>query len=146
MHISGQGTLMGGSITVPLTSCLTGLESAAWQLTIFVFIFKTDSSKQVKQEVNCTVILPPLVFPALVLHSSAGSWAFPKKTLDWALKACALNGVTWVFHGRLLAKIWGRGFKNSKICSSKKFQFKTLEQRTLISSTVTHFRRLTDSF
>jgi hypothetical protein len=26
-----------GSITVPLTSCLTGLESAIWQLTIFVF-------------------------------------------------------------------------------------------------------------
>jgi hypothetical protein len=25
----------GGSITVPLTSCLTGLESAVWQLTIF---------------------------------------------------------------------------------------------------------------
>ncbi len=31
----------GGSITVPLTSCLTGSESAVWQLTIFVFICKT---------------------------------------------------------------------------------------------------------
>ncbi len=30
---------------------------------IFVFIYKTDKSKQVKQEVNCRVILPPLVFP-----------------------------------------------------------------------------------
>jgi hypothetical protein len=79
MHISGQGTLKGGSIIVVLTSCLTGLELAVWQLKFFVFICKTDSSKQVKQEVNCTVILPPLVFPALVLHSSAGSWAFPKK-------------------------------------------------------------------
>jgi hypothetical protein len=29
----------------------------------FVFICKTDSSKPVKQEVNGTVILPPLVFP-----------------------------------------------------------------------------------
>jgi hypothetical protein len=28
----------GGSITVLLTSCLTGLESAVWQMTIFVFI------------------------------------------------------------------------------------------------------------
>jgi hypothetical protein len=36
------GNTKGGSITVPLTSCLTGLESAAWQLTIFVFICKTD--------------------------------------------------------------------------------------------------------
>ncbi len=59
------GNAKGGSITVPLTSCLTGLESAAWQLTIFVFICKTDKSKLVKQEVNGTVILPPLVFPGL---------------------------------------------------------------------------------
>jgi len=50
------------NITVPLTSCLTGLESAALQLTIF-FICKTDWSKLVQQEVNGTVILPPLVFP-----------------------------------------------------------------------------------
>ncbi len=54
----------GGSITVLLTSCLIGLESAVWQLRIFVFMSKTDLSKPVKQEVNSTVILPPLVFPA----------------------------------------------------------------------------------
>jgi hypothetical protein len=36
------GNTKGGSITIPLTSCLTGLESAVWQLTIFVFICKTD--------------------------------------------------------------------------------------------------------
>ncbi len=48
-----------GCVTVPLTSCLTGLESAVWQLTIFDFIFRTDSSKPVKQEVNGTVILRP---------------------------------------------------------------------------------------
>jgi hypothetical protein len=36
------GNTKGGSITVPLTSCLTGLESAVWQLTIFVFIWKTE--------------------------------------------------------------------------------------------------------
>ncbi len=57
------GNTKGGSITVPLTSCLTSLESAVWHLTIFVFICKTDYSKPVKQEVNSTVILPPLVFP-----------------------------------------------------------------------------------
>ncbi len=32
----------GGSITVLLTSCLAGLESAVWLLTIFIFICKTD--------------------------------------------------------------------------------------------------------
>jgi hypothetical protein len=57
------GNTKGVSITVPLTSCLTGLESAVRQLTIFVFICKTDKSKQVKQEVNGILILPPLVFP-----------------------------------------------------------------------------------
>ncbi len=59
------GNTKWGSITVLLTSCLTGLESAAWQLTIFVFICKTDESKPVKQEVNGTAILPPLIFPGL---------------------------------------------------------------------------------
>ncbi len=51
------GNTEGGSIIVLLTSCLTGLES------FFVFICKTGVSKPVKQEVNGTVILPPLVFP-----------------------------------------------------------------------------------
>jgi hypothetical protein len=54
--------------TVLLTSCLTGLESAVWQLTIFVLICKTDLSKPVKQEVNGTVILPPSVFPGQTLY------------------------------------------------------------------------------
>jgi hypothetical protein len=36
--LNKAGNTKGGSITVLLTSCLTGLESAVWQLTIFVFI------------------------------------------------------------------------------------------------------------
>ncbi len=36
------GNNKGGSITVLLTSCLTGLESVVWQLKFFVFIRKTD--------------------------------------------------------------------------------------------------------
>jgi hypothetical protein len=36
MFIVEAGNTKGGSITVPLTSCLTGLESAEWQLTIFL--------------------------------------------------------------------------------------------------------------
>ncbi len=55
----------GGSITIPLTSCLIGLESVVWQLTIFVFICKTDLSIPIKQEVNGTLILPILVFPGM---------------------------------------------------------------------------------
>ncbi len=34
------GNTKGGRITVSLTSCLTGLESAVWQLTIFVFFMQ----------------------------------------------------------------------------------------------------------
>ncbi len=64
------GNTKGGNITLPLTSCLTGLKSAVWQLKNFVFICKTDQSKTVRQEVNRTVILPPLVFPAVLLTSS----------------------------------------------------------------------------
>jgi hypothetical protein len=40
-QIVGSGNIKGGSITVLLTSCLTGLESDVSQLTIFVFICKT---------------------------------------------------------------------------------------------------------
>ncbi len=56
-----------GGCTVPLTSCLTGLESAVWQQTIFVFICITDLSKPVKQVVNGIVILFSFVF----LHLTA---------------------------------------------------------------------------
>jgi hypothetical protein len=42
IHTPSLGNTKGGSITVPLTSCLAGLESVAKQLTIFVFICKTD--------------------------------------------------------------------------------------------------------
>ncbi len=65
-----SGNTKGGNIIVPFTSCLTGLELALWQLTIFVCICKTDWSKPVKQEVNGTVILPPFVFPARVFVTS----------------------------------------------------------------------------
>jgi hypothetical protein len=57
------GNTKGGSTIVPLTSCLTGLESPLWILTVFVFIYKTGKSSPVKQEVNGTVILSPSVFP-----------------------------------------------------------------------------------
>jgi hypothetical protein len=40
-RISQPRNTKGGSIIVPLTSCLTGLESAVWQPIIFVFICKT---------------------------------------------------------------------------------------------------------
>jgi hypothetical protein len=55
------GNTKGGSITVLLTSCLTGLNLSVLQKKIASC--HTADSKRAKHEVNGTVILPPLVFP-----------------------------------------------------------------------------------
>ncbi len=57
------GNTKGGSITVPLTSCLTGLDQPVSQIKTKIVSCHTADSKPVKQEVNGTVILPTLVFP-----------------------------------------------------------------------------------
>ncbi len=57
------GNTKGGSITVLLTSCLTGLDQSVLQIKTKIVSIHTADSKPVKQEVNVTVILPPLVFP-----------------------------------------------------------------------------------
>jgi len=57
------GNTKGGCITVPLTSCLTGLDHSVLQIKTKMVNYHTAISKPVKQEVNSTVILPPLVFP-----------------------------------------------------------------------------------
>ncbi len=59
------GNTKGGSITVPLTTCLTGLDWSVLQMKTKIVSCHTADSKPVKQEVNGTVILPPLVFPCL---------------------------------------------------------------------------------
>jgi hypothetical protein len=62
--LSGRlGNTKEGSITVPLTSCLTGLDKSVLQTKTKIVSCHTADSKPVKQEVNGTVILPPLVFP-----------------------------------------------------------------------------------
>jgi hypothetical protein len=48
-----------------LTSCLTGLDLSVLQIKTKIVSCHTANSKPVKQEVNSTLILPPLVFPAL---------------------------------------------------------------------------------
>jgi hypothetical protein len=55
----GTGNTKGRSITVPLTSCLTGLDESVLQMkTKIVSCHNTADSKPVKQEVNGTVIHP----------------------------------------------------------------------------------------
>ncbi len=53
------GNTKGGSITVPLTSSLTGLDYPVLQINTKIVSSHTADSKPVKQEVNGTVTLPP---------------------------------------------------------------------------------------
>ncbi len=55
----------GGSMTVPLTSCLTGMDESVLQIKTKNFSCHTADSKPVKEEVNGTVILPPLSIPCI---------------------------------------------------------------------------------
>jgi len=57
------GNTKGGSISVLLTSCVTGLDYTFFQIKTKIVSCYIANSKPVKQEVNGTVILPPLVFP-----------------------------------------------------------------------------------
>jgi len=59
------GDTEGESISVQLTSCLTGLDYSVWKIKTKIFSCHTADSKPVKQEVNGTMILPHLVFPGL---------------------------------------------------------------------------------
>jgi hypothetical protein len=52
------GNTKGGSITVPLTSCLTGLDWSVLQIKAKFISCHTAYSKLVKQEVNGTVMVP----------------------------------------------------------------------------------------
>jgi hypothetical protein len=61
--IVSAGNTKGGSITVPLTSCLTGLDQSVLQTKTKIVSCHTANSKPVKQEVNGTVILPPYSIP-----------------------------------------------------------------------------------
>jgi hypothetical protein len=74
------GNTKGGSITVPLTSCLTGLELSVLQIKTKIVSCHTADSKPVKQEVNGTVILPPLVFP----DQSYLFWYSPRNQGKWS--------------------------------------------------------------
>ncbi len=66
------GNTKGESITVPLTSCLTGLDKSVLQIKTKIDSCHTADSKPVKQEVNSTVIFPTLVFPAQNSSSHSG--------------------------------------------------------------------------
>ncbi len=59
-HGFKAGNTKGGSITVLLISCWTGLDLSDLQIKTKIVSCHTADSKPVKPEVNSTVILPPL--------------------------------------------------------------------------------------
>jgi hypothetical protein len=77
VSIVQPGNTKGGSITVPMTSCLTGLDWSVLQIKTKIVICHTADSKPVKQEVNGKVILPPLVFPGPTFESHEAEAQFP---------------------------------------------------------------------
>jgi hypothetical protein len=52
-----------------MTSCLTGFDQSALQINTKIVSSHTADSKPIKQEVNSTMILPPLVFPGFMFYS-----------------------------------------------------------------------------
>jgi len=64
-----QGTLKGA---VRVTSCLTDLDMCICAVQNSVHPAQTHISKPVKQEVNCTLTLPPLSVPCFILFLVLG--------------------------------------------------------------------------
>ncbi len=62
------GNTKGGSITIPLTSGLTGLGLSVLQIKTKIVSCHTADFKPVEQEVTGTLIHPPLVFPVSSLQ------------------------------------------------------------------------------
>ncbi len=62
------GNTKEGSITVPLTSCLTGLDKSVLQIKTKIVNCQRVDSKPAKQEVNGTVILPPFSIPCIIIR------------------------------------------------------------------------------
>jgi hypothetical protein len=74
------GNTKGGSFTVPLTSSLNCLDQPVLKIKTKIVCCQTADSKPVKQEVNGTMILPPLVFSATSLQACKGRvWNTSKK-------------------------------------------------------------------
>ncbi len=99
-----SGNTKGGSIIVPLTSCLTGLDQSALAIKRIIVSRHTADSKPVKQEVNGTVILPLLVFPGYMLdfiEHMGHSLMYPSKASKWSLLGCITKRVTRKLQGKL---------------------------------------------
>ncbi len=65
------GNAKGGSITITLTSCLTGLYKSVLKIKTKIVSCHTADSKPVKQEVNSTAIILPWYSLVVVCNGTA---------------------------------------------------------------------------
>ncbi len=87
------GNTKGGIITVLLISCLTGLDWSVLQIKTKTVSCHTADSKPVRQGVNGTVILLPLVFPG----------GTPRVQCPWVLACLMVKRENEKGHGQTLA-------------------------------------------
>ncbi len=97
------GNTKGGSITVPLTSCLTSSESGVWQLTIFVFICNRliQTSQTGGQQYSDT---SPLSIPCLDIFVLPDCLKI-YKTLFWIYLIEDLHGLSILISFRRILKV-----------------------------------------
>ncbi len=87
--VLSPGNTKGGSITVPLTSCLTGLDWSVLQIKTTIVSCHTADSKPVIQEVKSTVMFPPLVFPGSLIKEPFTLAKFlAKNVCDFVMRFC----------------------------------------------------------
>jgi hypothetical protein len=84
------GNTKGGSITIPLTSCKTTLDLPVLHIKPKIVSYHAANSKPVKQEVNHTVILPPLVFLA---------YTFGNRIFCKIFNECLIKQGCWTKYG-----------------------------------------------
>ncbi len=86
-----SGNTKGGSIIVPLTSCLNVLDWFVLQIKTNIFSCHTTYSKPVKQEVNGIVIILPLVFPDVTWWQANSTGVPPNQKVNRAEEEAYLS-------------------------------------------------------
>jgi hypothetical protein len=122
------GNTKGGSITVPLTTCLSGLESAVWQLTIFLFAKQFDTNQSNRRStvwwyfpfqyslvhLIYLIILCKSIFLQAPSFSNVCVWFFPcwqqASSNNWS-NWTMISGVTenWDYPGSSFCPPWTTG-------------------------------------
>ncbi len=98
----------GGSITVPLTSCLTGLELAVWQLTMFCFYLQNRLIQTSQTGGQSYIHTSPFSIPWKMSFSWLLKLDFPTISMfdccKWKICCRLLPDLQW---WRSVRSLWG---------------------------------------